>query len=147
LSNKRCHYHYLSAAIADYGDEARSDLFGSTDESSWVASCFVYLLLLYLYFVFGFLPPTWGFVLTRMKHKQKQNYKNVQLAQVVSHYSANARSGRFSATNDDDDDASAEAATAAPRQIRKLHCARGENWSRIWKVPTNWEIYLVSACL
>lgn len=30
------------------------------------------------------------------KHKQKQNYKNVQLAQVVSHYSFSARPGRYS---------------------------------------------------
>lgn len=68
------------------------------------------------------------------KHKQKQNYKNVQLAQVVSHYSFSARPGRntvsASANDDsDDDDAAAAAAAAAPRNKKVTVRVWSENRS------------------
>lgn len=65
------------------------------------------------------------------KHKQKQNYKNVQLAQVVSHYSFSARPGRntvsASATDDSDDDDAA--AAAAPRNKKVTVRVWSENRS------------------
>lgn len=61
------------------------------------------------------------------KHKQKQNYKNVQLAQVVSHYSFSARPGRntVSASANDDD----AAAAAAPRNKKVTVRVWSENRS------------------
>lgn len=67
------------------------------------------------------------------KHKQKQNYKNVQLAQVVSHYSFSARPGRntvsASANDDDDYDDAAAAAAAAPRNKKVTVRVWSENRS------------------
>lgn len=50
------------------------------------------------------------------KHKLKQNYKNVQLAQVVSHYSFSARPGRYSVSASASASVSVSATTTPQQQ-------------------------------
>lgn len=92
--------------------------------------CFFFVLL-FLFFLITASHLQLCFNAT--KHKQKQNYKNVQLAQVVSHYSFSARPGRntvsASANDDSDDDAAAAAAAAAPRNKKVTVRVWSENRS------------------
>lgn len=88
----------------------------ATATSSCFAIVFVVVrtvsfVIVFVFLFFDYAASHLQLCFNATKHKLKQNYKNVQLAQVVSHYSFSARPGRYSVS------ASASvSATTTPQQ-------------------------------